>query len=322
MLASSRTISLNGEVIERTPLLVPSFSSKGFPEVQEIIQFSAGIIDSAALVSAYDLSHGHIKAPFDFASILFLDSGGYEASQDTDLSEIANAEYEPATWTSDLHNEVLREWQSISPVVCISYDHPRERCDISDQVARARAMPVPAGGMREILLKPETREQRFLHVQNVLENVRLLADFDIIGVTEKEVGASIADRMFNIARIRMALSTIGLDIPIHVFGSLDTISTPLYFLAGADVFDGLTWLRFAYQDGLTIYKHNYGAQKLGLLHKSHLIDGLCWANNYRYMRGMEQEMRRFLQTRDFREFEFHGAMFEKACTNLAQRLGV
>ena len=33
------------------------------------------------LVSAYDLHYKAIEPPFDFASFLFLDSGGYEASK-------------------------------------------------------------------------------------------------------------------------------------------------------------------------------------------------------------------------------------------------
>jgi len=98
------------------------------------------------------------------------------------------------------------------------------------------------GVLREILLKPETTNQRFLQVPAIVENIRALADFDIIGLTEKEVGSSIFDRMQNIATIRLALDKAGMEIPIHVFGSLDTITTPMYFLAGADIFDGLTWL--------------------------------------------------------------------------------
>ena len=79
-----------------------------------------------------------------------------------------------------------------------------------------------------------------------------LSHFSIIGFTEKELGPSLLKRMTAIARVRRALKEVNLDLPIHVFGSLDTISTPLYFLAGADIFDGLTWLRYAFRDGVRI----------------------------------------------------------------------
>ena len=81
MLARRRALRLNGREVERTPLLVPSFSSKGFPDVRKIIEYSSEIIEGPMLVSAYDLHYKAIEPPFDFASFLFLDSGGYEASK-------------------------------------------------------------------------------------------------------------------------------------------------------------------------------------------------------------------------------------------------
>src|SRR5438876_12306842 len=85
----------------------------------------------------------------------------------------------------------------------------------------------------------------------------------------------------------------GLETPIHIFGSLDTVTTPMYFLAGADIFDGLTWLRFVFHDGYTIYKQNYCALELGVRTPSSVIDAKCWHQNYYYMKELEDEMRRF-----------------------------
>jgi hypothetical protein len=118
--------------------------------------------------------------------------------------------------------------------------------------------------------------------------------------------------MQNIARIRMALDKAKLDIPIHVFGSLDTVTTPMYFLAGADIFDGLTWLRFAYQDGQTIYKQNFGATKFAVSTKAHVLDGLCWNHNYYYMKELELEMQRFLLVNDFVAFKHHQKLFKES----------
>lgn len=84
MLAKRRALKVNGQEIERTPLLIPSFSSKGFPEIDKIINYCSELIDGVTLVSAYDLHYGKIKPPFDFPSLIFLDSGGYEASKDTE----------------------------------------------------------------------------------------------------------------------------------------------------------------------------------------------------------------------------------------------
>jgi hypothetical protein len=77
MLAKRRSLKHNGREIDRTPLLIPSFSSKGFPDIDKIIKYSSELIEGVALISAYDLHYGKIKPPFDFPSLIFLDSGGY-----------------------------------------------------------------------------------------------------------------------------------------------------------------------------------------------------------------------------------------------------
>jgi len=322
MLAKRRALEQSGLLVERTPLLVPSFSSKGFPDVEKIIQTTSEVIEGATLVSAYDLHYEKISPPFDFASVIFLDSGGYEASKDADLSEIDEREHRPDTWTREMHEAVLSKWTSGVPTVFISYDHPKERCPVSEQVARAKTMaPGRMDVLREILLKPETDAQTRLKLEAVLPHAKSLVEFDIVGVTEREIGNSILNRMENIARLRMSLDRIKPDVPIHVFGSLDTITTPMYFLAGADIFDGLTWLRFAYRDGFTIYRHNFGALDLGVKTQAHVVDGRCWFHNYSYLVEMQLEMRRFLNRGDFSSFLHHADVFSRAHSNMMEIVG-
>lgn len=313
MLAKKRTLILNGEEIARTPLLVPSFSSKGFPDVRKIMKTTEEVMEGAMLVSAYDLHYKEISPPFDYASVLFLDSGGYEASKDTDLSEIPGYEHMARPWTKRMHDEVLSAWKPNVPSVVVNYDHPKDRISIPEQIRRAKELsPGRSDFLREVLLKPETEASNLLKIEAIIQHVHLLKGFDVVGVTEKEIGTSIFQRMENIARLRIALDSVAPNIPIHIFGSLDTITTPLYFLAGADIFDGLTWLRFAFHDGYTIYKHNYGAVSLGLKIKAHVIDGKCWVDNYRYLVDLELEMRRFLNENKFDSFRFHADLFERA----------
>ena len=322
MLAERRALKFNGNEIERTPLLVPSFSSKGFPDVHKIIAYSSEIIEGPTLVSAYDIHYGEINPPFHFASLLFLDSGGYEASKDAELSDFGERDHTPKEWTLEMHEAQLEKWQPSVPSVIISYDHPKARLSIKDQIARAKAMaPGRADLMREILLKPETEAQTLLQLDNIVAAVHGLAEFDIVGVTEKEVGNSVLMRMQNIAKLRNALTKAGIKVPIHVFGSLDTVTTPLYFLAGADIFDGLTWLRFAFHDGQTLYKQNYGALHLGVKTPAHVIDGRCWNNNYYYINELELQMRRFLNEGDFNSFKFHGEHFRAALESVKEAVG-
>jgi hypothetical protein len=322
MLAKRRNLTLGGQHIERTPLLVPSFSSKGFPDVNKIVEYSSELIDGVALVSAYDLHYKLITSPLNFPSLIFLDSGGYEASKDKELSDIGDRDHLPRDWTHEMHEKQLVTWKSSVPSVLISFDAPDDKLSLDDQIKRAKNMaPNQANFLREILLKPEKSGQIRLHMKEIVARVHALADFDIIGVTEKEVGNSIIDRMKNIATLRNALTKVGLEIPIHVFGSLDTVTTPLYFLAGADIFDGLTWLRYAYYKGNTIYKQNFGALEFGTSVNADLVNARCWNSNYYYMKNMESEMRRFLKANDFGVFQFHSEMFRKSLETVMEELG-
>src|ERR1044072_8121942 len=87
MLAKRRILKVGAAPSISTPLLLPSFSSKGFPRVAETLKAMEEYISDEVLISAYDLHFSLIEPPFDFASTIFLDSGGYEASKDSELSE-------------------------------------------------------------------------------------------------------------------------------------------------------------------------------------------------------------------------------------------
>ena len=66
MLAKRRVIQRNGQEIERPPLLVPSFSSKGFSEIKKTIAYCADLIAGPMLISAYDLHYKKIGTTIQF----------------------------------------------------------------------------------------------------------------------------------------------------------------------------------------------------------------------------------------------------------------
>src|SRR5712671_7369417 len=103
MLAKKRKIELKNGTAIQTPLLLPSFSSKALQNesVGKIVDYMAATITDEILISAYDLYYGDLKSPRlrSFASTVFLDSGGYEATKDTDLSDTGENSYEPRKWT-------------------------------------------------------------------------------------------------------------------------------------------------------------------------------------------------------------------------------
>lgn len=319
ILAERRELKFPDGTCLRTPILIPSFSSR-IPKVEKIFRASEELIDGPILISAYDVKHGHLKPPFDFGNAIFLDSGGYEASIDSDLSDVSSLPAQGKDWTESEHLTVLSEWASKVPAVIISYDHPKVRLPLQQQIAAAAVLPLPKNALREILIKPETEDQHFIQVDSIRKNIHGLSKFDVIGVTEKEIGNSVLERMEHLATIRLALNKAGIVSPIHVFGSLDTITTLFYFVAGADIFDGLTWLRYAFADGRTVYRQDFGITDLGIAAKFPRVEALCWARNYQYMKEMELQMRRFLKGNDFRVFKYHGDKLKAAFQSVEEEV--
>ena len=78
MLAREGKISHGGKVLSNTPLLVPSFSSKGFADLKSTIKYMSEFIDGTTLVSAYDAYYKKFALnQLRFPKFLFLDSGGF-----------------------------------------------------------------------------------------------------------------------------------------------------------------------------------------------------------------------------------------------------
>jgi hypothetical protein len=143
MLAKRRKIRLQNGATITTPLLLPSFSSKTLQEekVKKILEYQKGVIADEILVSAYDIHYKEIRQKQTlFSSTVFLDSGGYEASQDVDLSDQSGISATPKKWTTAFHEKVLRDWDYSHPTVIVSYDSPRAKVDLKEQIARARKL--------------------------------------------------------------------------------------------------------------------------------------------------------------------------------------
>jgi len=304
-----------------TPLLVPSFSSKGFSRSSSRGKskngdFVSGLhrqfeavgeyITDTVLVSAFDIHHGYLPVPDklpNYPEILFLDSGGYEVSDYADLSDIEEPIPKAEKWTEDLYKGVISKWPAEKTVVFVSYDHPNERRDFTGQVKAARELFRPySQHLRTLLLKPETTEQETINetLESAMARANELKHFDIVGVTEREVGNSPSSRMLNIAKLRLAMDHAGLlGIPIHVFGALDPLSATLYFMAGAEIFDGLTWLRYAYNQGRCVYTHNHGPVQFGLLERDKGVRALTQVDNLRELLKIQGTLREFKHTKNF-----------------------
>jgi len=259
----------NGDKVE-TPILLPSFSSKGFPQLRTLMQLLSDWISEPVLLSAYDLEYSRISKGINLPpQLLFIDSGGYECSSIVDFIDEEKDSYRPKNWNQRLYKKHVRAvLKKDIPKVIVSYDNPRLRQPLNNQIKLANKMFSEFDNtnkkfIREILIKPESKDEKrqSLPINKVIKTIKKFQPFRIIGFTEKELGTSLLERMANIAKVRQALAKSKMKQFIHIFGSLDPVSTPLYSMSGADIFDGLTWLRYAYYEGNAIYQRNYWAFK-------------------------------------------------------------
>ena len=324
-----------------TPLLIPSFSSKGFmrsvevtkngkhtskTDVSTVFDVAGEFVDEVCLVSAYDIHYGFLPCPTTWSwapEITFLDSGGYETIPDTGYSAVYQTPFLPKEWRPEDLERVLSSWPAHMPAVFVSFDRPTERQPFARQVEDARRLfAAHPKHLCLFLLKPEAIDQPHLDlaVAAAIANIDDLRRFDLIGMTEKELGDTMLARMANIAKMRLALDSAGIIAPIHIFGALDPLTVCLYYISGAEIFDGLSWLRYGYQDGVATYTHNYGVLTHGLNTKDHMVRRKTMGENYHTLLRLKQQLLDFRTTGCYSKLEPHADLIRDACDSLRTQL--
>ena len=324
-------------VVLETPLLVPSFSSKGFlfkktktrqiSEVADFMDVSAEVLTESMLISAYDVYNKHIQPLSQIAkigSVVFIDSGGYEVSDAHDFPSVFKHPWPPpgVKWTEAELTTILDGWPRQSPAVFVGFDNAGRPFPKQFDAARKLFAPY-RHQLRDIILKPNQKgkRSRYIDMPSLLPHVKEIANFDIVGFTEKDLGDSVLNRMLSIGTLRRALDGAGVTTPIHVFGSLDPLSSSLYFLAGAEIFDGLTWLRYSYRNGQAVYYHNHGVLDYGIHERDSLVTARSLRDNIYYLQRLKYQMLDFLPNHSFDKFEFCGDFLKKSYDTFLTRLG-
>jgi len=283
------------------------------------------------LISAFDLHYKQIPAPRDLPAkpdFIIVDSGGYETSDDHDLSAVYRPELDLKEWNEEMLASVLDEWPDELPAVFVSFDNIGSRRPVTEQLAGAREFfKNRSRQLSCFLLKPETAGQATLRdaLPSAIGHAEEMRAFDIVGVTEKELGSSPLERMKRIAKLRRALDESQVRAPIHVFGALDPASVCLYYLAGAEIFDGLTWLRYAFvrdrehNKDHCIYVHSYSViEDDPRLTDSQLRLRVLAQNSY-YLEHLQNRLRDFHATGDFSKLP-HSEFLKNAYDSLEGEL--
>ena len=228
-----------------TPLIVPSFSSCGFPQVAELYDGLKNKLYGVCLVSALDLASGCIPAGvMEEVNLALIDSGMYEAKN----SMCARGGHCPpatnARWLRQQYLEVAGGIDGSANLILVNYDKVET---LGQQIKRASEdFAYAPQAASDFLVKPEF-PSGLVNVAKLANYTGELEQFDIVGITAREAGESLVKRCSTVVMLRDALEDAGLDVPIHIFGAINPMEVLTYFFCGADVFDGLNWLRLAFR---------------------------------------------------------------------------
>lgn len=250
------------------PLLIPSFSSKGnlliprkdgtyVSDNYELLQVLDVRVSNSYLVSAYDVFYGYMpQDPNEWPNTdyLFIDSGGYEISDTYDLSERNKFNYKVHPWDIDKMKQVYHTVTSCpkfsnSTIVLSGFDllGPFE-AQLTSILKLAEEYP---NALVNFIIKPVFPFEHLLEC--IKENIETLYSIPILGLTEKELGDTVQKRLLNLISLRKLLDSLNWNGKIHIFGGLEPNLSILYYFAGADIFDGLSWQRMRYQTNSTLW---------------------------------------------------------------------
>jgi len=338
--ARSRQVRLAGLSLN-TPLLIPSVSSRGFPldpagfaESNLFLNYAKDSLDEVLLVSAYDLEHrtledaaallsgGGTGTALDRPQLLVVDSGGYETGQSWESGHVDRSDRLVKPYNTDMFASVVDRLPQGRPLLVVSYDGPDvPRGTYAQQVARAQVFFATRPHLAsDILLKPPSG--RWHTPRELVPAAPDLSRFDVIGFTEVELGDSPLDRLITLAELRQILRSASITAPIHLFGALDPLFTPLYFAAGAEIFDGLSWMRYVYWDGLAVHAD------AGALLRSEDDDTQLLRETRRVvlnlgqLRELKRQMQRYAAkgSGGFDEFGVHGKLLSNTYATMLARI--
>lgn len=354
LLAERRTITLSNGVELTTPLVIPSLSTRNVGRLDQeddqgrqrppvsyasmALELFGNHIDEALLVSAYDLHYralheserllsGGSPTPFHHPNLLMLDSGLYETRERVGYDD----GYErPNEWTSNMYYELLDALPKDLSLAIVNYDlnadqlTEPEQMSYAAQLGRARRFFAAHRSFASVcLLKPE-RPRDFIKPDRLTPCAAELKEFDIVAVTEKELGNTLFDRFARLIALRRLLREQRVEAPIHVFGGLDPLLTPLYVACGAELVDGVGWLRYAYskRDDTATYIESRPVLDLDL--ESRVPTRLFYtlSDNLAYMRSLKSRLQLLIDGGDWRAFSAQGEVLEEFLARIFSKMEV
>jgi len=233
-----------------TPAYIPSLSSRHTPGFEPLFELLWPDIPlNMTLVSGFDAKSDIVSDAVSKGARgtrkLYLDTGSFEKKT--------------CQTTDEERRDYLSIVHRISPdIVAIPDCTPQEDMDssIDNQLTEMKRftdnLKVPSA--LTLLFRMDGRWIAELALGRLVDAPAFKSmPPNVVGVIEEELGTSVLNRINALQALRNKLDGNGLrNVLIHVFGCSEPVSMALYSVAGADLFDGTGWYRYAYRnDGLS-----------------------------------------------------------------------
>lgn len=227
----------------------------------------------AALVSAYDawkhrpvrdrrLLRTKIKRLKESNTILFLDSGNYEAYRKNDRYAPTR---NPKGWRKEHFYEMAR---LLSPDIAFSFDSLSPVGSVektTSRIVKAFRADQRALGDQEfslcpiIHLPPDQIGSPAEVAAATVASVAKELDPVMLAIPERELGDGLVARARAVREIRKSLNALGKYYPLHLLGTGNPMSMEVLAIAGGDAFDGLEWCRTVadYGNGHLCHFHQF-----------------------------------------------------------------
>ena len=293
-------------VINEFPKIVFSFSSRSIYNIENLFySYQNFLINHSILISLYDLHYTFNKEKFyeiiqNFKNEVFLDSGVFEAQKTINPSNIYIYNYQGKSWDREIYDNYLKSIKNrVKNPYIVNFDTYN---DLESQVANSNTYfsEFDSELKKILLIHPEIGEW---NKKDVIKLIKLLFNseryFNILGITEKELGLTFQQKISNIFLFRKTLDELFEGyVPIHIFGCSDPRGIVSYFLSGGDIFDGLGWIRFYFNRHSSYYKNEFYYD---------LLNGKTWNNdiilhNIQYLNTLSKDLNYSIINNDFDDF--------------------
>lgn len=198
------------------------------------------------LVSAYDLVKRNKKDPQGIidelreyqnnGGFILLDSGNYEKGR------LKSSRWEKnQLW--EVLDKVPHDW-----AFCFDVFNPKHKPEmaISEIISAVeREKGYSANAVLPIVHAPKLKKggYKLAHLSRIVREISERLQPPLIAVPERELGEGIIARTIAIQGIRKELDKLPFYQPLHILGTGNPWTIPVFVAAGADSFDGLEWCR-------------------------------------------------------------------------------